>query len=80
MQVSIIFIVALLIIELYGIKFTKEPNKVLDLNTTTVLRGFFCFPIIFAHIFDNYSNRIQFEAGHYAFIGVTFFVYFLLMV
>lgn len=76
MIVSIVILILLVIIELYGLKYEKEPVDIMDYRFTNVLRGICCFPVIFSHIYAPYDNSCQSRIGSYAFIAVTLYFIF----
>ncbi len=76
MEATIVILIVLLLVELYGIKFQSQPNELLNQKQTNVLRGGCCFPVIFCHFYEPYSNNLQVTIGRYAYIAVTLFFIF----
>lgn len=76
MAFSIIAILTIFVIELWGIRLEKHPSDFLSYKTTNFLRGICCFPVLFSHIPSEYENVVQSEFGSYAFICVTLFFAF----
>lgn len=76
MTFSIIAILTIFVIELWGVRLEKHPSDFLSYKTTNFLRGICCFPVLFSHIPSEYENIVQREFGSYAFICVTLFFAF----
>ena len=51
MAVSIIIVLFLLFVEIFGVKYIKESQNVLNYQFTKILKGVCCFPVIFSHIY-----------------------------
>lgn len=76
MLASFIILSTLLLIELIGSKYQKEPQDIINYQFSSILRGICCFPVIFSHIPDLYSNKYQSWAGSFAFVAVMFYFIF----
>ena len=76
MAVSIIIVLFLLFVEIFGVKYIKESQNVLNYQFTKILKGVCCFPVIFSHIYAPYDNECQFWIGSFAFIAVTLYFLF----
>ena len=46
MAVSIIIVLFLLFVEIFGVKYIKESQNVLNYQFTKILKGVCCFPVI----------------------------------
>lgn len=76
MLASFIILLLLLLVELAGVKYQKEPQNIINYQFSNILRGICCFPVIFSHIPDLYSNPYQSVAGSFAFVAVIFYFMF----
>lgn len=76
MAVSIIIVLFLLFVEIFGVKYIKESQNVLNYQFTKILKGVCCFPVIFSHIYAPYDNECQSWIGSFAFIAVALYFLF----
>lgn len=68
-----ILMICIAIITLYGVKFDKDKNSLMDVHDSNFLRGFWCIIVVLVHVPAAYQNRLQDMMGSFAYIGVTFF-------
>ena len=74
MEAGVIVLLALLLVEIWGLKYQTHPNDLLSYQCTNILRGVCCFPVVFCHMNEPYNLICQ--MGKYAYIAVTIFFMF----
>ncbi len=75
MTTALIMFAIILALGVIVIAGCKKANKetFFDINNSSVMRGAFSIIILFVHVPQGYTNRIQDMVGSFAYVGVTFF-------
>ena len=58
MEAGVIVLLALLLVEIWGLKYQTHPNDLLSYQCTNILRGVCCFPVVFCHMNEPYNLMV----------------------
>lgn len=72
MLIMLAIILTLAVIVIAGCRKASDETF-FDINNSNVMRGAFSIIILFVHVPQGYTNRIQDMIGSFAYVGVTFF-------